>query len=139
MTYKIGSIGEFREWTSKVIREPEAACDDPRQWFDSEETAEAAGHSPVTAEAMVKLLSPENMLLLEVIGRERPLSVRRLAELVGRTQPSISRTLKKLEKAGIVRLAEGEGRERAPQLVARRVRLEIDFTGAGNAVNVEAR
>lgn len=81
----------------------------------------------------MKLLSPENMLLLEVIGRERPSSVQRLAEIVGRTQPSISRTLKKLEKAGIVRLAAGVGRERAPQLVARRVRLEIDFTGGGNA------
>lgn len=139
MTYKIGSIGEFREWTSKVIREPEAADSVPKQWFDTEETAEAAGHSPVTAEAMVKLLSPENMMLLEVIGRDRPPSVQRLAEMVGRTQPSISRTLKKLEKAGIVRLVTGTGRERMPQLVARRVKLEIDFTGAGNAVNVEAR
>lgn len=138
MTYKIGTIGEFRDWTSQVIRDPAAAEGVPKQWFDSEETA-AAGHAPVTAEAMVKLLSPENIQLLEVIGREKPPSVQRLAEMVGRTQPSISRTLKKLEKAGIVHLALGAGRERMPQLVARRVKLEIDFTGAGNAVDVEAR
>jgi predicted transcriptional regulator len=139
MTYKIGTIGEFRDWTSQVIRDPAAAEGVPKQWFDSEETAAAAGHAPITAEAMVKLLSPENVQLLEVIEREKPPSVQRLAEMVGRTQPSISRTLKKLERAGIVRLALGTGRERTPQLVARRVKLEIDFTGAGNAVDVEAR
>lgn len=38
MTHKIGTIGEFREWTSKVIREPAAAEGIPRHWFDSEET-----------------------------------------------------------------------------------------------------
>ena len=139
MTYKIGSIGEFREWTRQVVRDPAAGEGVPKQWFDSEASAEMAGHSPVTAEAMVKLLSPENVHLLEVIGRDRPSSVQRLAEMVGRTQPSISRTLKKLEKAGIVRMAVGAGRERTPQLVARRVRLEIDFTGPGSAVDVEPR
>ena len=38
MTHKIGTIGEFRDWTCRVIREPEAAKDIPRRWFDSEET-----------------------------------------------------------------------------------------------------
>src|SRR5690348_9465033 len=135
MTYKIGTIGEFRQWSREVIRDPVAAEGVPKRWFDSEETARAAGD--VSAEAVVKLLSPENVMLLQVIGREQPPSVQRLAELVGRKQSNISRTLKKLEKAGIVRLVAGAGRERMPQLVARRVRLEIDFTGAGNAVSIE--
>lgn len=136
MTYKIGTIGEFRQWSREVIRDPAAAEGVPKRWFDSEETARAA--DDVSAEAVVKLLSPENVMLLQVIGREKPPSVQRLAELVGRKQSNISRTLKKLEKAGIVRLVAGAGRERKPQLVARRVKLEIDFTGAGNTVSVEA-
>lgn len=46
MTYKIGSIGEFRAWTSQVIREPETTASGPKRWFDSEETAEAAAMAP---------------------------------------------------------------------------------------------
>ena len=64
--------------------------------------------------------------------------MQRLAELVGRKQSNVSRTLKKLEKAGIVRLVAGAGRERTPQLTARRMRLEIDLTGAEDAVSIEA-
>jgi predicted transcriptional regulator len=138
MTYKIGSIGNFKRWTQQVVRDPAAAQGVPKQWFDSEETARAAGHVNISAEAVVKLLSPENVRLLHVIGRERPASVQRLAELVGRKQSNVSRTLKKLEKAGIVRLVAGAGRERTPQLTARRVRLEIDLTGAEDAVSIEA-
>src|SRR4051812_20814581 len=100
MTYKIGTIGEFRQWSREVIRDPAAAEGVPKRWFDSEETARAV--DDVSAEAVVKLLSPENVMLLQVIGREQPPSVQRLAELVGRKQSNISRTLKKLEKAGIV-------------------------------------
>jgi hypothetical protein len=30
-TYKIGSIGEFAEWTKRVIRDPLAAHDHPKK------------------------------------------------------------------------------------------------------------
>ena len=38
MIHKIGTIGEFRDWTHQVIREPTATEAIPRHWFDSEET-----------------------------------------------------------------------------------------------------
>ena len=66
MTYKIGTIGEFRQWSREVIRDPAAAEGVPKRWFESEGTALAAGD--VSAEAVVKLLSPENVMLLQVIG-----------------------------------------------------------------------
>lgn len=41
MTHKIGTIGEFREWTNKVIRHSAEAKGIPRHWFDSEGAARA--------------------------------------------------------------------------------------------------
>ena len=53
----------------------------PKHWFDSEETALQGGTASVSAEALVKLLSPENLAVLQAIGRERLESMRRLAEV----------------------------------------------------------
>ena len=39
---RIGSFREFAEWTKHVIRNPAAANDAPKKWFDSEETAARA-------------------------------------------------------------------------------------------------
>jgi predicted transcriptional regulator len=104
--------------------------------FDSEAAALAATEQ-VSAEAMVKLLSPGNLAVLEAIRRHRPGSVRELTALTGRKQASLSRTLKRFAALRFVGFSDGPGRTRGPSLVARRVRLEIDLTGAGSAVAVE--
>lgn len=137
MTYKTGTIGEFAAWTRQVVRDPRKAKGVPKRWFDSEETArraaanktadKAAGGSTVSPEAMVKLLSPENLRLLSVLAKKRPGSVQELADLTGRKQASVSRTLKRLAEAGIVAMIRGAGRAVRPELVATRVRLEINF------------
>lgn len=49
-TYKVGSLGEFAAWTKRVIRDPEAAGNVPKKWFDSEATA--VQDEQVSAEAM---------------------------------------------------------------------------------------
>jgi hypothetical protein len=66
MTYKIGTIGEFARWTQRVVADPAAASVTPKSWFDSEETAEKALGTRTTPEAMVKLLSNENLVLLHL-------------------------------------------------------------------------
>jgi len=136
MIYKIGSVGEFMAWTKQVIRDPTVAAGVPKHWFDSEETALQSNTAGVSAEAMVKLLSPGNLAVLQIINREKLESMRRLAELSGRKESNLSRTLKKFEKAGIIKFAAGPGRMRVPLLVASRVRLEIDLTGPASAVTV---
>jgi DNA-binding transcriptional ArsR family regulator len=146
MTYRTGSINEFMKWTKQVVKDPAAAKDAPKRWFDSDETArsvlqdevEAGLQDDVSAEAMVKLLSPENLAMLHVISQQKPESMRRLAELTGREESNLSRTLKKLERAGLVGFMPGPGRTRVPRVIARKVRLEIDLTGQGSAVAVEA-
>lgn len=139
MTYKTGTIGEFMRWTKQVVCDPAVAKDVPKRWFDSEEAALQSSASDVSAEAMVKLLSPENLAMLLVISRDKPESMRQLAELTGRKESNLSRTLKKFEKAGLVKLTPGPGRVRKPLLIASRVRLEIDLIGSASAVAVERR
>lgn len=56
---KIGSIGEFREWVSQIIRDPAAAQDFPKRWFDSEETARAALSARLAAAAAVECFLAE--------------------------------------------------------------------------------
>jgi predicted transcriptional regulator len=137
MTYKIGSVGEFMRWTKRVIADPAAADTMPKRWFDSVATAEIALGTETSPEAMVKLLSSENLKLLHLIATKRPGSVRELAMLVKRKESNLSRTLKKLQEAGIVAFEQGPGRTRAPRLVARRVTLDLDLVGAGGMASVE--
>jgi predicted transcriptional regulator len=133
-TYKIGSIGEFAAWTKRVICDPEAARGIPKKWFDSAATAAAA--EQVSAEAMVKLLSPGNLAILDAIQRHKPGSMRELATLTGRTEASLSRTLKRFAQAGIVAFEDGPRRARVPAVVATHVHLDIDLSGRRSGVAV---
>jgi predicted transcriptional regulator len=155
MAYKTGSIGEFMRWTKRVVTDPAAAPGTPKSWFDSDETAaKSLGTSKTldtstslgtsksrgtsaSPEAMVKLLSAENLTLLHLIATHRPDSVRALAVLTRRKESNLSRTLKKLHEAGIVDFEQGAGRMRAPRLVARRVTLDLDLVGPGSLVSVQ--
>lgn len=137
MIYKTGSIGEFMKWTQSVIRDPEAAAMSPKRWFDSDATAAKVLGPTASPEAMIKLLSEDNLALLRLIVRRQPASVRELATLAGRAAPNLSRTLKKLHEAGIVGFEKGPGRTLAPRVTAQRVTLELDLVGASSVVSVE--
>jgi predicted transcriptional regulator len=64
-----------------------------KKWFDSEATAEAARGEKLSPEAMVKLLSPDNLAVLAAVNRHHPASLRQLAALTGRKEASLARTL----------------------------------------------
>ena len=64
---------------------------DPKVWFPS-------------AESLVRVLSNKNRLLLATIRDARPQSLSDLAELTGRKKSNLSRTLKTMERYGIVTL-----------------------------------
>ena len=42
MSYRVGSLREFAEWTKRVVRDQAGAGATPKGWFDSEATAQAA-------------------------------------------------------------------------------------------------
>ncbi len=139
MTYRTGTVGEFMKWTKRVVADPDSAHDTPKRWFDSDATAARALGATTSPEAMVKLLSEENLRLLRLIATRKPSSLHELATLSNRKGSNLSRTLRKLHEAGIIDFEEGPGRTRAPRLTARRVTLDLDLVGPESAVSVERR
>jgi len=65
--------------------------DEPKVWFES-------------IKSMSQILSSQNQELLKVIIENRPKSLKELEELTGRAKSNLSRTLKTLERYGIVEL-----------------------------------
>jgi len=71
---------------------------DPKVWFPS-------------SESLVRVLSDKNRLLLGTIKKSEPKSLAELAELTGRKKSNLSRTLKTMQRYGIVTLRrEAQGR-----------------------------
>ena len=115
-TYKVGSIGEFAAWTKRVICDPPAALDMPKEVV--RQRGDGGGRRPGFGGGDGQALSPGNLAVLDAIKRHRPASVRELAILTGRKEASLSRTLKRFVQVGIVAFEDGPHRARVPALVA---------------------
>jgi predicted transcriptional regulator len=130
MKRKTGTFGEFKEFTLALARgERKLDPSEPKVWFEPVEGLETSEGEVQFAsfEAGATLLSAKNRALLRTIATRRPQSVAELAEITGRPEQSLLRTLKRLESAGIVRFDRGEGGAHRPVLAARRVRFDIDL------------
>jgi predicted transcriptional regulator len=87
--------------------------------------ADAAKPSFNSVDALVRLLTPDNRQLLAIIRDRKPQSVAALAEMTGRAQPNLTRTLAKLEAAGLITM-KAHGRRKAPSAAAKKIVVEID-------------
>ena len=115
MKLRIQSMKELRAEMLSVARgERKAPADAGRVSFES-------------VEAVMRLLTPENRQLLAVIEKKKPASVADLAQILGRAEPNVSRTLGKLVAAGFVRLKPGVGKTKAPEVAIRRLTVDIDI------------
>ena len=85
--------------------------DDPKVWF-------------VSVESLAQILSSQNQLLLDLIRSRRPGSIAELAELSGRAQSNLSRTLRTLERYGLVKLTKS-GHTVRPEVPYER--FSVDF------------
>ncbi len=85
---------------------------EPKVWFTS-------------MESLAQVLSAKNMLLLELIARMEPASVRELAEISGRKTSNLSRTLHTMERYGLVRLTRGARGRIAPQVTYDRLAFDV--------------
>jgi len=83
--------------------------DDPKVWFAS-------------VESLAQVLSSQNQLLLELIRSRRPASI---AELSGRAQSNLNRTLRTMERYGLVILTKADHRV-TPEVPYDR--FSVDFT-----------
>jgi predicted transcriptional regulator len=111
--FKIQGLRSLREEMRAVGRGERAA------------PADAAIPSFNSVEALVRLLTPANRKLLAIIRDRKPQSVAELAEMTGRAQPNLTRTLAKLEAAGFIKF-KTVGRRKAPSAAVRKIVVEID-------------
>ncbi len=87
--------------------------------------ADAARPSFNSIEALMRLLTPENRALLAIIRDKHPASIAALAKLTGRAAPNLTRTLKKLEAAGFVRMQSVDNKK-VPVAIIKKLKVEID-------------
>ena len=73
----------------------------------------------------MRLLTTDNRALLLLIDQQHPQSIVELERLSGRKGPNLTRTLSKLEAAGLVRL-DTVKRRKVPRVVARQIVIRID-------------
>lgn len=87
--------------------------------------ADAALPSVELAEALIRLLTPDNRTLLRTIRDAKPQSVAELARLTDRAEPNLLRTLGKLEAFGLVEMRLID-RRRVPTVTVGMLHLNID-------------
>lgn len=112
--YKVQSLRSLRDEMKGVARGERSA------------PADAAKPSFNSVDAVVRLLTPENRQLLALIRDRKPQSVADLVKMSGRAQPNLTRTLAKLEAAGIVKMTAVGRRRKAPSVTVKKIVVEID-------------
>ena len=116
-TLKVGiaTLEQYKKRTMAIARgEYVPTPNEPKVWFQSLET-------------MSQVLSDKNRALLALIVKTQPQSLNELAEKTGRAKSNLSRTLKTMERYGLVHFEEGPGRQIAPRVNYSGVELEMTF------------
>jgi predicted transcriptional regulator len=83
---------------------------EPKVWFPLKTAAEVLDR---------------NRDLIRIICEEHPQSVNELAQLSGRAESNVSRSLKRLEAYGIVRMVKS-GKQRRPEALAREFDIRME-------------
>jgi predicted transcriptional regulator len=110
------SQGELRKRTVAIARgELKVARHEPKLWFPS-------------LEALSRVLTNENLVLIRLIATSKPPSIAELARLAGKSTGSTSKSVRKLARFGFVAL-ERRGRCQKPVAKTRefRIWISLDF------------
>ncbi len=118
-TIRVGimSMEQYKQRTidiAKGVYKPKK--DEPKVWFES-------------VKSMAQILSNENQDLLRVILDNHPKSLKELEELTGRAKSNLSRTLKTLERYGIVELHK-QNNALVPEVKATHFQVEFGLEAA---------
>ncbi len=106
----------YKERTMAIARgEYKPKKNEPKVWFES-------------LKSMAQILSNENRALLRTILEKKPASLAELEEITGRKKSNLSRTLKTLERYGIVALHKEKNRL-IPEVKATDFRVEFGLGG----------
>jgi len=111
----IASREEMKARTVAIARgELRPGPTDPKVWFTS-------------LESLAQVLSSKNKLLLELIRRARPASLKELAELSGREESNLSRTLHTMARYRLVTLQRSERGTIVPSVPYDRVLCDFEL------------
>ena len=113
---KIGIISreDYIQRTIAIAKgqyKPEA--DEPKVWFES-------------IKSLAQVLSQENQQLLKIIINHKPDSISEIEKLTHRKKSNLSRTLKTLERYGIVELVKEQGKV-IPKVKATEFKVELSL------------
>jgi hypothetical protein len=109
----IASAEAYKARTMAIARgELKPLPQSPKIWFTS-------------IDSVAKVLSERNRDLLCVIAAEKPNSLQALVNRTGRAKSNLSRTLRTMERYGLVRFEKGQGRALAPRVVYDDIRLDL--------------
>jgi predicted transcriptional regulator len=111
---KVGIISreDYRKRTIAIAKgEYMPRKDEPKIWFES-------------LRSMAQVLGSENQKLLRIIMENNPRSLAELEQLTGRKKANLSRTLKTLERYGVVAL-EREKNRLVPKVCATDFKVEF--------------
>lgn len=105
----------YKERTIAIAKgEYKRKKNEPKIWFES-------------LKSMAQILSNENRQLLRTILDKKPASLAELEEMTGRKKSNLSRTLKTLERYGIVELHKEKNRI-IPEVKATDFRVEFGLS-----------
>jgi len=116
-TLKVGiaSYEQFKRRTMAIARgRYQRSAGEPKVWFSS-------------IESFAKVLSERNRELLGVIAETKPQSLNELAVATGRAKSNLSRTLRTMERYGLVRFEKGKGRTLVPRTPYTDVVLDVSL------------
>ncbi len=118
-TVKVGIMSreQYKQRTiaiAKGLYQP--GKDEPKIWFES-------------LKSMAQVLSSENQELLRIILQKNPQSLKELEELTGRAKSNLSRTLKTLQRYGIVELHK-HNNALVPEVKVTRFQVEFGLDAA---------
>jgi predicted transcriptional regulator len=117
----IASLDQYKQRTLAIARgELKPGPQDPKIWFSS-------------IESFAKVLSERNRELLRVIADTNPQSIQELADKTGRAKSNLSRTLKTMERYGLVQFEQGKGRTMVPRTPYTHLVLDLSLRASRKA------
>ncbi len=90
-------------------------ADEPQLWFTS-------------IESLARVLSDKNRLLLDLIIEQQPKSLAEFETLSGSAKSNLSRTLKSMERFGLVELLKGEWGKLQPSVPYEEIQLDLPIS-----------
>ncbi len=108
-------LKDFQDYTKAIVTgKHKRKRGEPKIWFNS-------------MAALAQILSDRNRELLALIANQEPESLSELAELSGRAQSSLTRTLKKMEGYGLVTIKRGKHGRLQPTVTYSDIVLDISI------------